>query len=65
MKNGLTMNASQILCVLARLLINRQKQISGVKRQKRRRLVKWQKGRSAPGNGGELMILWGHQLRRH
>jgi len=55
---------SQILCTLARLLINRQKWISGIERWKRRRLVKQQKGRSVPGKGGEL-ILWGHQLQRH
>ena len=55
----MTVSALQILHVLARLLVNRWKWISSIERQKRRRLVKWQRGRSAPGNGGEL-ILWGH-----
>src|SRR5260221_10482487 len=62
-KSGSIMSKSQILCVLARPLICRQRWISSDERQKRPRIVKCWGGRSAPGNGGRLTPL-GHRSQR-
>src|SRR5260221_12864030 len=62
-KSGSIMSKSQILCVLARPLICRQRWISSDERWERPRIVKCWGGRSAPGNGGRLTPL-GHRLER-
>src|SRR5258705_8816104 len=58
-KSGSIASKSQILHVLVRPLICRQRRISGNERQKRPRIIECWGGRSAPGNGGRLTLL-GH-----